>query len=290
MIEQAGIGQTELMVRTIAEGLRRFFRIILKLVVKHQDVPRTVRLRGEWVQYDPRSWNSDMDCTVNTGLGAGTRERDMQIMQFVMTLQEKLLASLGPDNPYVKPDNLYAALEKTVQATGLKSVEQYFTRPDPQEVQARLESMKNQPDPEQMKMQAQMHLEQAKMQFDVQKAEAQMQADASKEREQRDADMIVEQKRLESDVMLKEMNIAWQREKLMMEQRFTLATQGLAQGPDGSPVNETAEGIKAMMMQTQQLLMALGQQMQDASRPKRVVRDEAGEIVGLETYNPMMVN
>lgn len=301
MIEQAGIGQTELMVRTIAEGLRRFFRIILKLVIKHQDVPRTVRLRGEWVQYDPRSWNSDMDCTVNTGLGAGTRERDMQIMQYVMGLQEKLLASLGPDNAYVKPDNLYAALEKTVQATGLKSVEQYFTRPDPAEVQAQLDAMKNQPDPEQMKMQAQMQLEHAKMQFDVQKTQAQMQADASKEQQQRDADMIVAKQKMEMDreleavriqaqAALKQQDIAWQREKLMLEQRLTLATQGLAQGPDGSPVNETAEGIKAMMMQTQQLLMALGQQMQSASKPKRVVRDQAGEIVGLETYDPMMVN
>ena len=81
MIEQAGIGQTELMVRTAAEGLRRFFRGILRLITRHQDIPRTVRLRDEWVQVDPRHWNADMDCAVNTGLGAGTRERDLMVMQ-----------------------------------------------------------------------------------------------------------------------------------------------------------------------------------------------------------------
>ena len=299
MIEQAGIGQTEMMVRTIADGLRKFFRLILKQVIKHQDVPRTVRLRGEWVQYDPRSWNADMDCTVNTGLGAGTRERDMQIMQVVMSAQEKLLAAFGPDNPYVKPDQVYSALTGLIQAAGLKSVDRYFTKPDPQEVQAKLEAAQNQPDPEQMKMQGQMQLEQAKMQLDVQKEQARMQADASKEREQRDADLIVSKAKMESDAQLeqmrmqsqsrlKEMEIAWQREKLMLEQRLTLATQGLAQGEDGSPRNETAEGIKAMLSQTQQLLMSLGQQMESANRPKRVVRDQNGDIVGLEAVAPLM--
>ena len=302
MIEQAGIGQTELMVKTIAVGLRRFFRLILKLVVKHQDVPRTVRLRGEWVQYDPRSWNADMDCTVNTGLGAGTRERDMQMMQFVMGMQEKLLAAFGPaNNPFVSPDNLYASLEKLVQAAGLKSADMYFTKPDPQAIQQRLEAEAQRPDPEQMKIQAQMQLEQAKMQMDVQKTQAQMQADASKEQQQRDADLIVARQKMEMDreleavrlqaqARIKEMDISWQREKLLLEQRLTLASQGLAQGPDGSPVNETAEGIKASLAQTQQLLVALGQQMASANRPKRVLRDEMGEIVGLEPYEPMMVN
>lgn len=302
MIEQAGIGQTELMVKTIAVGLRRFFRLILKLVVKHQDVPRTVRLRGEWVQYDPRAWNADMDCVVNTGLGAGTRERDMQMMQFVLGMQEKLLAAFGPaNNPFVSPDNLYASLEKLVQAAGLKSPDAYFTKPDPQAIQARLEAEANQPSPEQMKLQAQMQLEQAKLTVDVEKEKARMQADASKEREQRDADLAVARQKMEmeremeavriaAEARMKEMDIAWQREKLMLEQRLTLATQGLAQGPDGSPVNETAEGIKASLAQTQQLLLALGQQMAANARPKRVVRDAMGEIVGLEAYDPAMMN
>lgn len=229
LIEQAGIGQTEMMVRTIAEGLRDFFKLILRLVVKHQDVPRTVRLRGEWVQYDPRSWNAEMDCTVNTGLGAGTRERDMQMMQFVMGMQEKLLAAFGPaNNPFVSPDNLYASLEKLVQAAGLKSADMYFTKPDPQAIQARLEAEAQRPDPEQMKLQAQMQLEQAKMQMDVQKTQAQMQAEANKEREQRDADLVTAKADLEARMQIEAakaqlelqkqaQQIAWEREKYAIE-------------------------------------------------------------------------
>ena len=304
MIEAAGIGQTELMVRTLAEGLRKFFRLILKLVVKHQDVPRTVRLRGEWVQMDPRSWNSEMDCAVNTGLGAGTRERDMQVMQFVMGMQEKLLASFGPaNNPYVTPENLYSSLEKLVQATGLKTAETYFTKPDPEAIQARIAAEQNAPDPEQMKIeakaqadmqlkqmavQADMQMKQVDAQVDMEKTKAKITAEASKEREQRDADIQVEQARLQSQMLLEEKRIAWEREKLFIQQRAELALQGLAQSPDGSPVNETAEAMKAMMMQTQQILMSVAQNVASSNRPKRVVRDESGEVVGLEPYDPMM--
>jgi hypothetical protein len=98
LVEQAGIGQTELMVRTFAQGLRRVFKGLLGLTIKHQDRPRAVRLRGKWVTFDPRNWNAGMDATVNTGLGAGTRERDMLMIQMIQQLQEKLLlhVSLNP--------------------------------------------------------------------------------------------------------------------------------------------------------------------------------------------------
>ena len=94
MIEQAGIGQTEMMVRSLANCLKGVGSKLLRLIVKHQDRPRSVRLRDEWVNFDPSEWNPEMDLTVNTGLGAGTRERDMLSMQLVMGVQEKLLAGL----------------------------------------------------------------------------------------------------------------------------------------------------------------------------------------------------
>lgn len=153
MFEQAGIGQTELMARTIARGLVRVFKGLLKLTIKHQDKPRTVRLRDKWVKFDPRPWNADMDVTVNTGLGAGTRERDMMMMQMISGLQEKLLASLGAaDNPFVTPDNVYNALSKLVEASGLRSVDQYFTKPDPEKIKKMMDAKANQPNPEMEKL------------------------------------------------------------------------------------------------------------------------------------------
>lgn len=227
MIEQAGIGQTELMVRTAAEGLRRFFRGILRLIIRHQDIPRTVRLRDEWVEFDPRQWNADMDCNVNTGLGAGTRERDMMVMQQVIMLQEKLLAAFGPDNPFVKPDQVYNSIAKLVEAAGLRTPSLYFTEPDPQEVQAKMQAATQQPSPEQIKAEAQMKVEQAKMQAQMQieqaKLQASMQAEdkkaqaaANKELAQLQADMQTAEADRQTQIMLKDKDIAWEREKMQM--------------------------------------------------------------------------
>ncbi len=164
MFEQAGIGQTELMARTIARGLVRVFKGLLKLTIKHQDRPRTVRLRKKWVTFDPRPWNGDMDVTVNTGLGAGTRERDMMMMQMITGLQEKLLAQLGAvDNPFVTPKNVYNALTKLVEASGLRSVDQYFTEPDEAKIKQMMDAQANKPNPEMEKLK----LQQAKIQSDA---------------------------------------------------------------------------------------------------------------------------
>ncbi|MGU3496107.1 phage portal protein [Xanthobacteraceae bacterium A53D] len=200
MVEAAGVGQTEMMVRCIADSLKPVFRGLLRLIIQHQDKPRTVRLRDEWVTFDPRIWNADMDVVVNVGLGAGTRERDMMAMQQVISLQKEILASMGPQvgTQYVTPDNLYHSVSKLVEAAGLKSVGSYFTKPDPQAIQQAM--AQKQPNPEETKAQAAMQLEdkrtQGKVQVEQVRAQAKqqelvakMQAEASKEREQRDADL-----------------------------------------------------------------------------------------------------
>lgn len=162
MLEQGGTAQASMMAACIARSLKPVFKGLLRLVIQHQDKPRMVRLRDEWVTFDPRSWNADMDATVNTGLGAGTRERDMMAVQGVIGLQDKVIASLGPNNPYVKPDQLYNSLAKFVEATGIRNVGMFFTKPDPQEVQQQLEAQANKPDPEMQKVQMQIEADKAK--------------------------------------------------------------------------------------------------------------------------------
>ena len=136
MLEQKGIAKTEMMVRTVAECLKPVFSGLLRLLIQHTDKPRIIRLRKKYAPVDPRSWNAEMDVTINTGLGAGTRERDMMVMQNILAIQEKLIALYGPDSPILKPENIYNGVEKAVQAAGIQSVGRFFTKPDPQEVQA----------------------------------------------------------------------------------------------------------------------------------------------------------
>lgn len=211
MISDAGVAQAEMMVRNIARGgLRKAFRGLLKLVIAHADQPRTVRMQNEWVEFNPAVWNADMDATVNVGLGAGSRERDMQVLQVVLGLQREILGSLGADNPLVKPDQLYNTLEKIAETSGLPSADPFFTKPDPEEVQARLDAAKNQPNPDMQKMQMQAQLEMQKMQtqaqIEQQKLEIQMQVEArkseaaqAKEAAQMAADLQVKQAEAEKN-------------------------------------------------------------------------------------------
>jgi hypothetical protein len=214
MVEQAGIGQTEMMVRTIANSLKPVFRGLLKLVIQHQDKPRTVRLRDEWVTFDPRSWNADMDAVVNVGLGAGTKERDMIAMQQVIGLQERVLASMGPavGMQYVSPDNLYNAMAKLIEASGLRSVNLYLSKPDPQAIQQAIQAQSQQPKPEEIKAKAAMELEQVRGQTKMQVEQAKLQAkreeyaikaqaDASKEAAQMEADLATKLQEIEAEAV-----------------------------------------------------------------------------------------
>jgi hypothetical protein len=203
MIEQAGIGQTELMVKTIARGLKRVFEGLLKTTIKHQDVPRTVYLRGKFVTFDPRQWNSGMNATVNTGLGAGTRERDMMMMTQIIQLQEKLLSAFGPDNPYVKPDNLYNSVTKFSESAGAKATDQFFTKPNPAEIKQKLDAQANQPNPEVMKVQAQAEAQKAKAQIDAQIQQEKNQTDAQLDLEKLNREFALKQEQLNRELELK---------------------------------------------------------------------------------------
>jgi len=157
---------------------------------------------------------------VNTGLGAGTRERDMLMMQQILGLQERLIGAFGADNPYVKPDDLYAALEKLTESAGIKTPGLFFTKPDPAEIQQRMEAARKQPNPEMLKLQASMKLEEAKMQTQQAKERAQMEADLQVKQAEIQADSKRQADELASKALLQEQKLAFDREKFAEEMAF----------------------------------------------------------------------
>ena len=177
LISEAGFSQADNIVRSISHGLRTAFEGLLRLVIAHADRPRTMLVNGEFVQYDPRTWDADMRCTIAIGLGGGTKERDLASLQIVLNMQKEIIAAFGNDNPFVKPDQLYNTLQKITETTGLPSADPFFTRPDPQEIAMRLQEEANRPDPDMVKLEAQMQLESQKAAAQVQREQAQMEAD-----------------------------------------------------------------------------------------------------------------
>lgn len=121
-----------LIARVFAEtGFKEAFRKILKLIVQHQDAPRTIRLRNRWIPMDPRSWNSEMDVSIAVGLGYGTKEQEAQGIQMVLAIMEKgIMYQGGVQGPLYTLQNVHHTLEKAIQAAGFKDAEPFISEPD----------------------------------------------------------------------------------------------------------------------------------------------------------------
>src|SRR5438876_245905 len=68
-VVQAASEQVELIARNFAAtGMKQLGRLLLRLLVEHQPRKRIVRLRGQYVEVDPRAWDAEMDVSINVAL------------------------------------------------------------------------------------------------------------------------------------------------------------------------------------------------------------------------------
>jgi hypothetical protein len=157
----AAYSQVELVARNQAEysGWQAVFRNILKLLVRHQDKPRTIRLQGvpetapmeqKWATIDPRHWNADMDVTINTGLGTGSRDRDMVHLQGVKNDQVLLATAFREAGDIKKAVGMLPmmieTMKKSAEAAGIRSPEIFYPTYTQEEVDAAVQAL-SQPQP-----------------------------------------------------------------------------------------------------------------------------------------------
>lgn len=137
--------RVELIARTFAEtGIKRLFRGLLRLVIRHQDRPRTVKLRGQWVEINPKYWDAEMDVQVNVGLGRGSDAERLQYMMAVAQKQEQIMQLLGPSNPICDVSQYSNTLVKILELANVKDASRYFKRVDQQTAQAMQQAMSQQ--------------------------------------------------------------------------------------------------------------------------------------------------
>lgn len=127
----AAYSQTELIARNQAElGWKNVFRSVLKLMVRHQDRARTIRLGERWIEIDPRHWNADMDITIDTGLGTGSRDRDMAMLGAVKSDQAALAAAFREagmiDRAVGMIPMIVGTMKKSAEAAGLRTAELFY--------------------------------------------------------------------------------------------------------------------------------------------------------------------
>ena len=223
----ASQSRLELTTRILANGMKKLFKNMLKLSVTHQDKPRIVRLRNQWVAIDPRSWNATMDVSVNVALGNGDTDQKMAMLQMIITQQKEALMQMGPQNPLVSPAQFSNTLRKMVELAGFKDSSQFFNNV-PADYQPPQKEEK--PTPEEILAQVQAQ----SIQADIQKKAAELELDREKMLRSDDR----ERDRVEADTMLR-----------AYEMQLKYGTQ------------VDVASIKAMMERDREALRNMGQQM-----------------------------
>ncbi len=210
-MQQAGAGKIELIARLFAEGgVKELFEGILHLVTKYQNQERIIRLRGQFVTVDPRTWANKYDLTINVGLGNGNRDQQMAMLQMVLAKQEQMLGQFGPANPLVSMGQYRSTLGRFVEASGFKDSAEFF-KPITPEIDQALSN----PPPQQPQMPPEVQALMAKTQADIQAQQARFQAEMQLAREKaalelqlmREKEMAkiqLEQEKFQAQMMLKE--------------------------------------------------------------------------------------
>lgn len=153
-------------------GFKRFFKIVLRLVTQHQNVQDVVRLRNEWVPFDPSSWSDQMDCKIQIGSTNGERMEEIQMLQLFGQYMQ-VAAPMG----VVGPAQVYEYGKRLARAAKLLGADVKLLQ-DP----AQQPPKPPQPNPDMMRAQADVQAKQADIQhkqqtaaIDAQKAQVELQ-------------------------------------------------------------------------------------------------------------------
>ena len=222
-MQQAGAGKIELMARIFAEtGVKSLFKGILHLLCKYQDKARLVRMRGEFVEFDPRTWANQYDVSINVGLGAGNRQEQMAMLSMVLAKQEQLIGQYGPANPYVSPAQYRGTLGRMVEIAGFKDSAEFYKAITPEQDQ-----MLSNPPPQEQQMPPEIQALMARTQAEIQANQAKAQADLQMQQQQMQIDMqMAEQKAaLEMQLMREKEMAKLQLEREKQQAYFALKQQ-----------------------------------------------------------------
>ena len=200
---QQGSAQIEVMARNLAEGgMKRLFKLMLHLLVEHSCEEVLMRLSGEFVPVDPRSWNTEMDVTINVGLGTGAEEARSMALNQALTMQMQIWQSYGAGNGLVTMTGIRNTLGDMLALSGIKNVDRYFS-PMTSESEAQLVQQQEEKaaqeqegamtdaealvQSEQYNADKQMEMQQLKLQIEAQKAVAL----DDRDRDKMDQDLLI---------------------------------------------------------------------------------------------------
>ena len=266
MIMNASQKRMKLMARIAAECLvAPMFRGIFKTLSDHGMQKISYRLNGKFVDYDPQEWRDQYDMTINVGIGTGDVQ---QQSAFLMQIAQSQAAVAG--SPFaaklLSPKSVYNVQARLAENAGFKNPGEFWVDPD---------SVPDQP-PGPPPPNPAVELEKAKLQDSQQKTQAEM---AQKARQaELDREFKAQQAELDRlhDLRLEQMKQHHGERCKAMDHMASAGAQ-IGFDDEGSVLAEPSreQMMLASMQQTLEMLA------QSIAAPKRVVRDENGQAIGV---------
>ena len=198
MLQQAAAQRVELFARIFAHGVEELMRGVMRLVRKHQQKERMIRVTGGWLNVDPREWRQEMPISVSVGLGTGNRDQILAHLMQIIQLQGTIVQQQqGVGGPLVYAQNVYDALKALQENAGFKS--SFFADPRQGPPPGSPPPPPPQPDPEMLKAQAKIKQEEMQAQANVQAIGVKAQVEQQMMMEKAQADAMIQQQRLEHE-------------------------------------------------------------------------------------------
>jgi len=289
--------------RVFAEtGIKSLFQLVHFITLTHSRQQEMVRLNGEWVPVDPRTWVKRSDLQISMTFGMGDRTSQITVLTQIAQMQAQA-AQVG----IASPKNIYNTLARITKTAGFKDVNEFWTDPEkapPKQPQVdpkvQVEQMRQQAEiqkfqaTQQMEVQKfqaeqtmQQELNRMKMEFEQRQSEMELQLQASND--QRDSerealkaqyDAQIEEMKIQNERDIKAMEDATKRYLGELDAQVKLTIAGAQQ--ESKMVDA---GLKAQSMDNQVLAKAMegmSAALQQVGKPKKVVRDADGNISGVE--------
>lgn len=242
-IMNAGERRMLMMLRVFAEtGCKDLCKRLLKLTCEYQDKPATVRLRNEWVEYDPRNWSDEMDVNINVGLGTGDKTQTVQFLQ-MMGAYFQQAATVG----VITPDNVYALGKMLLKAGNIQGGESRLLT-DP----AKTPPKPPQKSPEQILADSTIEVEQLKQQG--KREEAQQRAEADRAKLQSDRELAGLQLQIkDKEVRIKEIDLGMKNVELQHRMATDAAAQAATEQQSGAELVPLIQALHEKMDQHAQM-------------------------------------
>jgi len=283
-IMNASAARLELVARLFGEtGIKDMFLLVHRMIRQNYTKPDILKLRGKWIEVDPRVWKTRSDMTINVGLGTGNKDQQLMHIQSVLMAQKEAFP-MG----VATSKNIYNALIKLTQAAGFKHPDEFWTDPTTQPpkppqppVEVQVEQMRVQA--KQQELQVKMKADQQKFQAETQVKQSELQMQAEMEKFKAQLKQQEEQNRSQNDVAI-------ERDKLQMQAELERFKAELKAQTDLQIAQMEME-MKAVEMQRQHQMdmqkAAIDDQrhrdkMEAMTKAKKVTRDENGRVSGVE--------